>query len=114
MEVKLGKWEPMSGSCPRKPHENMVVSNNVNDTQCGRAIGARGLGIVTYHFLIYNSPGKLEIREMTVEELRKHLADIPDDSEIMIKHSLIGDEHSAETVEYDKKKNILWIYEVAD
>ena len=49
---------------------------------------------------------------MSVKELMELLDGVPEDAEIMVRHELIGDEHSAARIEYDKNKNIVWIHEI--
>lgn len=48
---------------------------------------------------------------MTVLELKRLLQRIPDNAIVIVKHDLIGDEHSAEKIEYDGKTNIVYIRE---
>lgn len=56
---------------------------------------------------------------MTVRELREKLEGLPDDTVVMLKHELVGDENYAETVNYKKDDyrnptdGVLWIGDVS-
>ena len=48
---------------------------------------------------------------MTVKELMELIADMPSDAIVVLKHELVGDEHTAEALEYNPRRNVVVIHE---